>query len=63
MVNEDISTMVVVNEQGYLVGVLTRTDLLRALTCCEDWEVHQTAEYMSTEVVTVPTQAHLTQIA
>jgi signal-transduction protein with cAMP-binding, CBS, and nucleotidyltransferase domain len=63
MVAEDISTMVVVDDAGYLVGVLTRTDLLRALTCCEDWESHPTSEYMSKDVVTVPVHAQLFHIA
>jgi len=53
MDDDDISSVVVVDDQGYLVGIITRTDLLRAMMDGEDWGAHPVADYMSEQVVTV----------
>ena len=63
MVEEDISALVVVDKEGYLVGIITRIDLLRALTKLEDWEKFLVKDYMNTEVVTVTPQTQLTRVA
>ena len=63
MVEEDISALVVVDKEGYLVGIITRTDLLRALTKLEDWEKLLVMDYMNKEVVTVSPQTQLTRVA
>ncbi len=53
MDNDDISSIVVVDDQGYLVGIITRTDLLRAMVDGEEWGTHSVADYMSERVITV----------
>ncbi len=63
MVEEDISALVVVDKEGYLVGIITRIDLLRALTKLEDWEKLLVKDYMNNEVVTVTPQTQLTRVA
>lgn len=63
MVEEDISALVVVDEGGYLVGIITRTDLLRALVEHEDWEQRPVDEHMNREVVTVLPQTSLLRVA
>jgi CBS domain-containing protein len=49
----NISALVVVDEQGFLDGVITTTDLVRA--CCETeaWPDALVGEYMTNDVVTV----------
>lgn len=63
MVEEDISCLVVVDDQEYLHGIITRTDLLRALICCDDWESHPVEDYMVQDVVTVQPAASLEEVA
>jgi CBS domain-containing protein len=63
MVEEDISALVVVDKEGYLVGIITRIDLLRALTKLEDWEKLLVMDYMNKDVVTVSPQTQLTRVA
>jgi CBS domain-containing protein len=63
MVAEDISAVVVVDEAGFLAGIITRTDLLRAAVRFDEWESLPVTDYMVSEVVTVPTSAKLTQVA
>ena len=63
MVEEDISTLVVVDEDGFLAGVLTRTDLLRAWLEAEIWQVKLVKEYMNSNVVTVPPHTRLSRVA
>ena len=63
MVKEDISTLVVVDKDGFLVGILTRTDLLRAWMEAEDWERKPVADFMNPNVVTVPPQTRLSKVA
>jgi CBS domain-containing protein len=63
MVEEDISALVVVDKEGYLAGIITRIDLLRALTELEDWEKRPVKDYMNPEVITVTPQTQLTLVA
>jgi len=63
MVEEDISALVVVDIDGFLAGIITRTDLLRAFVRFEDWEKQSVESFMNTEVVTVSPQAHLDRVA
>lgn len=63
MVSEDISALVVEDDLGYLEGIITRTDLLTALTRNEDWRAQPVKDYMSREVVTVSPQTQLQEIA
>ncbi len=63
MVEEDISALVVVDENGFLAGIITRTDMMRALVSMEDWEKHKVSSLMSPEVVTVTAQTNLLRVA
>jgi signal-transduction protein with cAMP-binding, CBS, and nucleotidyltransferase domain len=63
MAEEDISALVVVDEDGYLLGIITRTDLMRALCDCEDWSEKPVEDYMSSQVVTVSPKDHLRDVA
>jgi CBS domain-containing protein len=63
MVEEDISALVVIDENGFLNGIITRTDLLRAFVSLEDWEKHKVSDLMNTEVVTVTPQTNLMRVA
>ncbi len=63
MAEEDISALVVVDEDGYLMGIITRTDLMRAFCECETWIEKPVEEYMSRQVVTVSPKDHLHQVA
>lgn len=63
MVTEDISSLVVLDDQGYLTGIITRTDLVRAYLEHEDWENLPVADYMSEDVITVYPKATLLEVA
>lgn len=63
MVGEDISCLVIVDEQGYLAGILSRTDLIRAaLNQEERWMELPVGTYMNSDVVTVPPSATLREV-
>lgn len=63
MIEEDISCLVVVDEGDFLVGILTRIDLLRAYIESEDWKQMRVADSMTTHVVTVSPKDLLTTVA
>jgi CBS domain-containing protein len=63
MVEEDISALVVVDDDGFLVGILTRTDLLRAWLQVENWQSKPVKDYMNPNVITVPSQTRLSKVA
>lgn len=63
MVEDDISSLVVVDKDGYLVGIITRTDLVKAIVDHEDWGSHLVREYMADQVVTVEPTTTLMEIA
>ena len=63
MANEDISALVVTDDDGYLAGIVTRTDLVRAHQAHADWAGQTVAAYMSQSVVTVTPQHKLSQVA
>ncbi len=63
MTEEDISALVVVDAEGNLAGIITRTDLLRALCVGIDWTGLPVEEYMSRQVVTVSPRDHLCDVA
>lgn len=63
MDEDDISTLVVVDERGYLVGIITRTDLLRAMVEREDWTTQPVEAYMTRDVVTVTPNTLLMDVA
>lgn len=53
MQENNISALVVVDDEGYLAGVITRTDLVRACYERPDWERQPVRSYMNADVVTV----------
>jgi CBS domain-containing protein len=63
MVEEDISALVVVDDEGLLTGIITRTDLLRALVEVEAWEDELVGKYMNPNVVTVTPNTLLVRVA
>ena len=60
---EDISGMVVVDDQGYLAGVITRIDLLRAYVNSSDWREELVSVFMSPQVITVHPETRLIEVA
>lgn len=53
MQENNISALVVVDPEGFLIGVITRTDLVRACYERPDWERQPVQAYMNADVVTV----------
>jgi CBS domain-containing protein len=63
MVTEDVSALVVTDEEGYLAGIISRTDLLRALLAHKDWEEQPVSVYMNSDVVSVKPDTTLEEVA
>lgn len=63
MVEDEVSALVVVDDEGCLAGIITRTDVLRAYIALDDWQAHPVEEYMVREVVTVDPEARLLDVA
>lgn len=63
ILEKDVSALVVVEDDGTLTGVISRTDLLRACTEREDWADQAVADYMSQDVVTVFPHTLLREVA
>lgn len=63
MVQEDVSGLVVVDQDEYLAGIITRTDLLRAFQATPAWRNLKVSDYMNTQVVTVTPHDHLEHVA
>ncbi len=61
--DEDISCLVVTQDDGYLAGILTRADLLRARLEHENWLEFPVAAYMHRDVITVTPETNLTDVA
>ena len=49
----NVSALVVIDVEGYLCGVISRTDLVRACYKNQDWAQRVVREFMATDVVTV----------
>ncbi len=63
MVEEDISCLVVVDPEGYLTGVITRSDMLKAYMDGDEWAAQKVGDYMTSQVVTVSGDDNLTDVA
>lgn len=63
LVTEDISSLVVMDQDGYLVGVLSRADVLRCHLAHDDWGDQVVGEYMTRQVVTVAPEDTLRHVA
>ena len=53
MQENNISALVVIDNEGFLAGVITRTDLVRACFERDDWQRQPVHAYMNADVVTV----------
>lgn len=62
MVEADVSALVVVDEEGYLQGVLTHTDLLRVAAAEAPWGEQLVATHMTRDVVTMAPEASLVDV-
>jgi CBS domain-containing protein len=62
MTGEDVSALVVVDAEGFLAGILSRTDLIRAWEKGDSWADRTVSEYMSSQVVTVGLNTTLTEV-
>ena len=62
MQDHNISALVVVDAEGYLAGVITRTDLVRACFMRIDWHHLQVHDFMVEDVVTVNLEDPLTRV-
>ncbi len=63
MTQEQISALVVVDEGGSLVGIITRVDLLKAHDSRTDWKTAPVEEFMNPQVVTVTASTRLSQVS
>jgi CBS domain-containing protein len=63
MADKDISALVVTDEQGYLAGIISRTDMLRALLTGPGWRDQTVKSYMNQDVVTVEPRTTLKEVA
>jgi CBS domain-containing protein len=63
MVEEDVSALVVVDDDGCLAGVISRTDMLRAHLERADWANQAVASHMSRDVVSVTGEDDLRSVA
>jgi len=63
MVSEDVSALVITDRNGFLSGILSRTDLIRAAIEREaDWWSQPVGAFMHSEVITVPPDATLRDV-
>ena len=63
MVEHDISSLVVTDAEGYLAGIITRSDVLRGYLANDDWQPVPVGDYMTSDVVTVSPDAQLAAVA
>ena len=63
MIDEDVSSLAVVDAEGYLTGILTRVDLLKSYFAHENWEQVPVRESMVREVVTASPDDLLNDVA
>lgn len=62
MVEEDISALVVLDKNGFLVGLISQTDLVRASLETATWAAEPVKEYMTRQVVTVSPDTALARV-
>lgn len=62
MAEEMISTLAVTDADGYLIGVLTRTDIIRTCRGSDNWCDVQVGDVMTRNVITVSPQDSLDDV-
>src|SRR5512139_1910781 len=63
MADDDISALVVTDSGGYLEGIITRSDVLRAYAESADWRSDAVESYMTRTVITVTPETKLIEAA
>jgi CBS domain-containing protein len=63
MADDDISALVVTDDAGYLQGIISRSDLLRAYIETMDWRSATAEQFMTREVVWVTPDTALADAA
>jgi signal-transduction protein with cAMP-binding, CBS, and nucleotidyltransferase domain len=63
MRKEDISALVVVDDDGCLAGIISRVDLLRAWMNSPGWQNETVQAYMNPEVISVTPETRLFEVA
>ncbi|MCS6844966.1 MAG: CBS domain-containing protein [Caldilineales bacterium] len=62
MADEDISALVVVEADGSLAGIITRSDVVRAGLTSDSWPEEPVEAYMTANVITVSPDARLAEV-
>jgi CBS domain-containing protein len=63
MVEEDISSLVIIDANGGLAGILSRIDIIRAAIHSASWSELPIEDYANPHVVTVTAEATLRDVA
>ncbi len=63
MVEEEVSALVVTDQQGYLLGLITRTDILRIHLDLDNWASQMVKDHMQTDIPVVTPQTLLIDAA
>jgi len=63
MVDDEISYLVVVDDAGWLLGVVSRLDILRAHMASDDWSEQPVTRVMRTETSVATPQTLLAEVA
>ena len=63
MVEDQVSTLVVTDDQGYLEGTITRFEILSAHIALENWASQMVEDHMIRDVITVLPQTLLIDAA
>jgi CBS domain-containing protein len=61
--DDDISALVVTDAQGYLSGIISRSDLLRAYVESNDWRAETVERFMTRDVIWVTPDTLLSDAA
>jgi CBS domain-containing protein len=62
MADDDISALVVVDDQELLTGIISRADLLRACVESPDWRQEVVERYMTRDVITITPDSYLDEV-
>jgi CBS domain-containing protein len=63
MVEEEVSSLVVEDNEGSLMGLITRNDVLRVYTAQDKWAAHLVKDHMQTDIAVVAPQTMLIDAA
>lgn len=63
MVEEEVSSLVVTDAQGYLLGLITRCEILRVHLALENWASQQVKDHMQRDIPVVTPQTLLLDAA